>query len=141
MAAGIVYCCAVPDPCIVVLAAPAPPPVATAAPAQPLDKTGTRRAPRFKITGQVEVLLDGNAAVLVDLSTCGAQVVSPTILKPKQRVRMALTDDAGTLRFNALIAWASFEIPPKSGPRYRAGIDFVDANPVGVDAYCSRHRV
>ena len=58
----------------------------------------------------MSVLLDGNAARLVDLSEVGAQVVSSTVLKPNQRVRVALTDDHGALRFNAAVAWASFEI-------------------------------
>jgi hypothetical protein len=105
-----------------------------------LDQRGTRRAPRHRIRGKVEVLVDGNVAILVDLSTIGAQVVSPTILKPNQRVRMALNDDLGNVRFNAAVAWASFEIPPSSGPRYRAGLAFVDADAPAVDAFCIRHR-
>lgn len=108
--------------------------------APPLDQRGTRRAPRVRIAGHVEVLVDGNIAMLVDLSTIGAQVVSPTILKPNQRVRMALNDDLGNVRFNAAVAWASFEIPPSSGPRYRAGLAFVDADAHAVDAFCARHR-
>ncbi len=84
--------------------------------------------------------MDGNVAILGDLSTIGAQVVSPTILKPNQRVRMALNDDLGNVRFNAAVAWASFEIPPSSGPRYRAGLAFVDADAPAVDAFCIRHR-
>jgi hypothetical protein len=88
----------------------------------------------------MEVLVDGNQAVLVDLSTLGAQLVSATVLKPGQRVRMALFDAQGTVRFNAAVAWASFEIPPGSVPRYRAGIEFIDANAAGVDAYCTRHK-
>lgn len=110
-----------------------------AAPAPALDQRGTRRAPRYKIAGNVEVLIDGNSAVLIDLSSIGAQVVSPTILKPNQRIRMALSDEGGNVRFNASVAWASFEIPPKSGPRYRAGIEFVDAAANAVDAFRERH--
>ena len=83
-------------------------------------------------------MVDGNAATLVDLSTVGAQVVSPTMLKPNQRVRMALhRRRTARVRFNAAVAWASFEIPPKSGPRYRAGIEFVDADGAAVDAFCA----
>jgi hypothetical protein len=41
---------------------------------------------------------------------------------------------------NAAVAWAKFEIPPGSGPRYRAGLDFVDADHRAVDAYCARHK-
>jgi hypothetical protein len=106
----------------------------------PLDQKGTRRAPRYQIAHKLEVLVDGNPATLLDLSTCGAQVISPTILRPNQRVRMALSDDGGVLRFNATIAWAAFEIPRQIGPRYRAGIDFVDADPSAIDAFCARHR-
>ena len=111
-----------------------------ATPVQPLDQRGTRRAPRFRLPGEVEVLVDGNQAVLIDLSTLGAQLVSTTVLKPSQRIRMALFDAQGTVRFNAFVAWASFEIPADSVPRYRAGIEFIDANPAAVDAYCARHK-
>jgi hypothetical protein len=106
----------------------------------PLDQRGTRRAPRFRLKGPLDVVVDGNQAELVDLSTIGAQVVSATVLKPNQRVRMALTDEEGTVRFNASVAWASFEIPPGSGPRYRAGVQFIDANAPAVDSYCQRHK-
>jgi hypothetical protein len=89
---------------------------------------------------KVDILLDGNPSVLVDLSQVGAQVISPAALKPNQRVRLGLSDEKANLRFMGSVAWASFEIPPGSGPRYRAGIEFIGADPVAVDAYCSRHR-
>lgn len=107
----------------------------------PLDQIGTRRAERHKVDEFVEVLVDGNPASVVNLSTVGAQVVSPIVLKPNQRVRMTLSDGQGVLRFNAAVAWAAFEIPPNGGPRYRAGIEFLDASSVTVDAYAIRHRV
>lgn len=109
-------------------------------PVQLLDQRGTRRAPRFRLSGEMDVLVDGNQAALVDLSTLGAQLVSATVLKPSQRVRLAFFDAQGTVRFNASVAWASFEIPPESVPRYRAGLEFIDANPAAVDAYCARHK-
>jgi hypothetical protein len=111
-----------------------------AVPLPALDQRGTRRAMRFRMAGQVDVLIDGNAATLVDLSTVGAQVICATILKPNQRVRMALPDDAGTVRVRATVAWASFEIPPQSGPRYRAGVAFADVDVRAVGAFCERHR-
>jgi hypothetical protein len=116
-------------------AAAAPAPAAA-----PLDQRGTRRAPRFKIAAGVGVLIDGNATALIDLSSVGAQVVSTTVLKPNQRVRVGFTDEAGNLRFIASVAWAKFEIPSGSGPRYRAGLDFVDGNAQLIDAYCARHK-
>jgi hypothetical protein len=115
-------------------------PVVVAPPQPSLDQRGTRRAQRYRIAGEMTVLLDGNAARLVDLSEVGAQVVSPTVLKPNQRVRVALTDDHGALRFNGAIAWAAFEIPPQRGPHYRAGVSFVDADADAVGAFCMRHK-
>ena len=114
-------------------AAAAPAAVAEAPPAAaaPLDQRGTRRAPRHKIVDGVDVQIDGNPAALLDLSLVGAQVVSPTVLKPNQRVRFSLSDGTRPSRFSAAVAWASFEIP-KGAPRYRAGIEFFDADPATV---------
>jgi len=105
-----------------------------------IEFRGTRRAPRYRVAGTLDALVDGTQASLVDLSVIGAQVVSPIVLKPNQRVRMSLQDYAGAVRFNASVAWASFEIPPNSGPRYRAGLEFIDADAAAIDAYCSRHK-
>jgi len=112
---------------------------APATPQPPLDWHGTRRAPRTRIVDAVEVLIDGNPALLVDLSAVGAQVVSQAVLRPNQRVRMTLSDDAAVVRFNASVVWASFEIP-KATPRYRAGIEFTDADGAAVTAFGERHR-
>ena len=112
---------------------------AAPAPEQPLDQRGTRRAPRFRVNGHIDVLVDGTPASLIDISMVGAQVVSSVALKPNQRLRVALTDEGGDARFRAAVAWASFEISSK-GPRYRAGIEFLDANPKALDAYIARHK-
>ena len=55
--------------------------VAVDEPKPALDQKGTRRAPRIRIKDGVEVAVDGNPAALIDLSTVGAQVVSPTVLE------------------------------------------------------------
>jgi hypothetical protein len=95
---------------------------------------GTRRAQRYVISGNVDVLVDGNPAALVNISIVGAQVVSPSSLRPNQRVRMSLVDEARPIRFNGVVAWATFEMP-KEGPRYRAGINFYDAAPEMVTRF------
>jgi len=110
------------------------------APEQPLDQRGTRRAQRFKVAPTVKVRVDGKGVTLIDLSVVGAQVVSPTALKPDQRIEMALPDEVDVVLFNATVVWTSFEIPPNSGPRYRAGINFEDADASAVDAFCARHK-
>ena len=101
---------------------------ADALPAVQPDRTGTRRAERVAITKSVDVLIDGNPATLVNISIVGAQVLSPSLLRPNQRVRMSLVDEARPIRFNGVVAWAAFEMP-KEGPRYRAGVNFYDASP------------
>ncbi|HET8944242.1 MAG TPA: PilZ domain-containing protein, partial [Dehalococcoidia bacterium] len=85
----------------------------------------SRRAPRFRVAS-MHAIIDGNPALIIDISMIGAQVVSSTALRPNQRIRMSLEGDQG-LRFNAAVAWATFELPAE-GPRYRAGIHFHDAN-------------
>ncbi len=105
-----------------------------------LDQRGTRRAPRFKMADKTGISIDGNAGSIIDLSSIGAQVVSTAGLKPNQDLRLTLTDGSGNVRFNGKVAWASFEIPPNSGPRYRAGLEFVDADPAAVEAFCHRHK-
>ncbi|MBI2827703.1 MAG: PilZ domain-containing protein [Acidobacteria bacterium] len=105
----------------------------------PLDQRGTRRAPRVDIVDGVQVQIDGNPASLVNLSIVGAQVISPTILKPNQRVRVTLADSTRPMRIRAAVAWASFEIP-KGAPRYRAGIEFFDADPAAVMRFIEANK-
>jgi hypothetical protein len=119
---------------------PAPTPPSMPAPAAPLDQRGTRRAPRFTVVSGIEVTIDGKPATLINLSVVGAQVVSPTILKPNQRVRMTLQDPEGPIRCMAGVAWAAFEMP-KSGPVYRAGIEFFDAEAGNVDRFIEANKV
>jgi hypothetical protein len=102
--------------------------IAVAAPPAPPVQQDTRRVPRVAITKEIEVLIDGNPAILVNISVAGAQVTSPLALRPNQRVRMSLEEAERPVRFNGVVAWASFEMP-KDGPRYRAGISFYDASP------------
>jgi hypothetical protein len=104
-------------------------PVPAAQPTPQLDWKGTRRAPRFKIVQGVDVLIDGNPATLMDLSVIGAMVVSPTTLKPNQRIRMSLPQEPRPIRFSAGVAWAAFEMPKGNpAPHYKAGIEFFDAD-------------
>jgi hypothetical protein len=108
---------------------------------QPLDQRGTRRAARYRMAGTASVLVDGRAATLLDLSTIGAQVVSPGVLKPNQRVQMGLGGEGAAVRFNGIVAWTSFEMPASGPSRYRGGIAFEDADAAAVDAFCIRHRL
>jgi hypothetical protein len=116
-------------------------PDAPAAPRQ-LDWHGTRRAARYRIRQGVEIQLDGNPASLVDLSVMGAQVISATILRPNQRVRISVPTDDFVMRFRGAVAWAKFELPkPTEPPRYRAGVEFNDADSAAMDEYCTKHKL
>ena len=53
---------------------------------------------------------------------------------------MTLNDEVGQARFNASVAWTAFENPSSGSPRFRAGINFEDADPAAVDAFCARHK-
>jgi hypothetical protein len=110
-------------------------------PAPRLDWHGTRRAPRHRVRSGVEIQLDGNPASVIDLSTTGAQVLSTTILRPNQKVRVSIPHDDFVMRFRGAIAWAKFELPQASAaPRYRAGIEFTDADSAAVDAFCNKNK-
>lgn len=130
---------------------PAPAAVATAAggaasavEAPPrLDWHGTRRAPRFRARGGLEIQLDGNPVQVVDMSIIGAQVLSPSIVRPDQRVRVTLPNEHGMLRLRATIAWARFELPRRAGdpgPHYRAGVEFLDADPAALERFCEDNK-
>ncbi len=106
-----------------------------------LDVKGTRRAPRIRIKDGVEVAVDGNPAALVDLSAVGVQVVSPTVLKPNQRVRVAIGEGKAAIKCNGAVAWAAFEMPKGMPTRYRAGIDFGNtADAPAVDSFAKKHK-
>lgn len=110
-------------------------------PTDTIDQRGTRRVPRIKIGEKVLAVVDKARAAVVDLSTLGAQVISPTPLKPNQRVRMALNDPVATVEFEATVAWAAVHTPPSGATRYRAGLEFVAADPAGVEAFITRHKI
>jgi len=107
-----------------------------------LDWHGTRRAPRHPVRTGVEMQLDGNPANVVDLSAVGAQVISPTDLRPNQKVRISLPFDEFVMRFRGAIAWAKFELPktPAKGPQYRAGVEFTDGDAAAIEKFCSQNK-
>ena len=110
-------------------AAPTQPTPATAGGAPHLDWRGTRRHPRFRMKDGIVAQIDGKDATIVDLSEGGAHVVSASVLRPNQKVRISLPLEPDA-KLRATVAWASFELPKgSSGPRYRAGIEFSESDP------------
>jgi len=117
-------------------------PVATEDAPKALDWHGTRRALRFRVKPGVELHLDGNPAAVIDLSTTGAQVISPTVLRPNQKVRITIPLEDLQMRFRGAIAWAKFELPkpPVKAPQYRAGVEFTDADAAAIDNFTNRNK-
>jgi hypothetical protein len=95
-----------------------------------------------RVRAGVELQLDGNPAAVIDLSTVGAQVISPTVLRPNQKVRISLPNDDFLLRFRGAVAWAKFELPkpPMKAPQYRAGVEFTDGDAAAIDSVINRNR-
>jgi len=116
--------------------------VATEEAPRPLDWHGTRRAPRYRVREGVEMQLDGNPALVIDLSAFGAQVTSPTVLRPNQKVRISLPSEDYVMRFRGSIAWAKFELPrvPDAAPQYRAGVEFTDSDPSAIEGFCDKNK-
>jgi len=114
----------------------APPPAADAYAAR-LD---TRRAPRFLVMSTVQAVVESSMASLIDLSVLGAQVLSEPVLRPNQKIKVALPDESGTMRVTAHIAWSMYERPTHAiDPYYRAGLEFTDAAQQALEDYCRRH--
>jgi hypothetical protein len=116
---------------------PMPEPLAGAAapretqPAPVVFAGAAREVDRIKIRSGVEVSVDGTTGQLIDLSTLGAQVVSPKSIRPQQLVRVVLQGVNGPLTCKGRIVWARFE---KSG-MYRAGIRFSEGDPAALQTF------
>ena len=104
----------------------------------PLDRCGTRQVTRFPMRGHVKVLANGEPSQLVNLSMTGAQVLTPSRLRPEQSVRLTLHDESAETRLNGVVAWAVAE-PAGAAVRYRAGVALTDPDPHILEAFCSRH--
>ena len=112
-----------------------------AEPHRPLDWHGTRRAERHRLKSGVEIQLDGNAVSVIDLSVVGAQVLSNTILRPNQKVRVTIPQDDTLVRCRGAVAWAKLELPqPSSSPIYRAGVEFIDVDKDFVAEFTRLYR-
>ena len=108
---------------------------------------GTGAAPR---EDQTLIIRDGNIAAIGSFASTpvleGAHTIDLTAAQvasigANQQVSVILEDDAAAISFNAKVAWTSFEIQAGSGPRYRAGMEFIDADAEQVEAYCTRQKI
>jgi hypothetical protein len=102
----------------------------------PLPDQPARTASRHAFTDEVQILIDNGSAVLVDLSTSGAQVVSPTSLKPNRVVTLQLPSDAGQIECRGKIVWARLDPSFAAGSLwYRAGVCFTGVDVPALEAF------
>lgn len=100
----------------------------------------TRRAPRFLVRDRLDVMVESGHASLVDMSVLGAQIVSVPALRPRQKLKVDLTDTGDALSVTAHVAWSTFEKPQsKAEPHYRVGLEFTGAAQQALEAYRQRH--
>jgi chromosome segregation ATPase len=107
----------------------ADPPVAAAAPG----------ASRVAFREELEVLVDGSPATLVDLSITGAQVISHAAMKPNRMVRLQLPGDGTPITCKGRIVWARLEAGPTSVLHYRAGLVFTAVDEQAVETFLAQH--
>jgi hypothetical protein len=106
----------------------------------PLDYCGTRRAPRFVVGEDVNVVVNGERGRLINVSATGAQLVAPVRMRPQEPLRLALVDDAAEVRLRGVVAWSVVETA-RDALHYRAGVEFVNADTLTLDEFCVRHVV
>jgi chromosome segregation ATPase len=98
-----------------------------------------RRASRQAFQQDVQVLIDGSPATLVDLSISGAQVVSHTALKPNRMVRVQLPAEDNPITCKGKIVWARLEAGSTTGLRYRAGVFFTGVDERAVEKFLAEY--
>lgn len=115
---------------------------ATAVPGDPLppDYLGSRQSRRYRLAARVKARLGGAPTTLIDLSDGGAQVVGTKVLRPNQLAQLEISCDADVVGGAACVVWAFFEPMGTGAPRYRAGLQFVDADPELVEVLCWFHE-
>jgi len=100
----------------------------------------TRRAPRFAVVDPATAVVDGKEMNLVDVSSLGAQVISDPVLRPKQRIKVTITEDQAVIQFVARVAWSVYEkLKDKPTAHYRAGLEFDESTQKAIEDFCKRH--
>jgi hypothetical protein len=97
-----------------------------------------RAAKRVQFNSETDIQIDGTPGKLVDLSLTGAQVLTPTAMKPHCLIKVALPMGDTSLSCNAKVMWSRLE--PRSGKLwYRAGVSFTSADQAALQAFLGDH--
>ena len=100
-----------------------------------------RQARRLKMREGIEVVLDGSSSSLVDLSSIGAQILSPLALRPNRVVKLTLRGGESALAGKVRVMWARFEPQGPVAAQYRVGVKFTDVERNAVDDFMAKHGI
>ena len=107
--------------------------------AAPVRYSQARQAPRVKSKDGLDLTVDGAQSALVDVSSMGAQILSPVAMKPNRTLRMLLRAGEQALTCKARVIWARFEQPRGAvAARYRVGVKFTEIEEGAVDDFLAR---
>lgn len=102
----------------------------------PPSEQAARRATRYRFPAALDVQIDGDPAVLVDLSVGGAQVISARELEVNHLATLTLTSDETPTSCEGRIVWSWLEPHVKGRPSsYRAGISFTGADEAAIEVF------
>jgi chemotaxis protein histidine kinase CheA len=109
---------------------------------QPDAFSPARQARRLKVQKGIDVTLDGAESSLVDLSSIGAQILSPLAMPPNRLVKMTLRTKDASLACKGRVIWARFEQPRgTAAARYRVGVKFTDIEEKALEGLMKRHGI
>ena len=108
--------------------------------APPASGRPTRAATRYHMAAEVKVDIDGDVGLLVDLSTSGAQMLSPVPIEEGKDVQLRLLSDEMPATCRGRIVWTRLEPKSSTQPfRYRAGVLFTRVDLSAVEAFIIRY--
>ena len=108
----------------------------------PLSDLAGQRARRYTFPPRTRVHLGKEAAVLVDVSVTGAQVICATSPEVGKIVTVTLPSDEAPCFCEGRLLWAQREQSAKNRPfRYRVGLVFTALDEASLRAYIDRHSI
>jgi hypothetical protein len=120
-------------------ASPAAQPADVARPDHAAEKpvySQARQARRVKKQEGLDLTVDGAESSLVDVSSSGAQILSPTAMRPNRVLRLMLKAGERALECKGRVMWARFEQGRgTAAAHYRVGVKFTDVDQKTVEAF------
>lgn len=85
-------------------------------------------APRFNLPAEQVVRANDLTAQLVNVSVTGAQILSPTRIRPNQHLNLVLDYEGASLQLAGVVVWSKLELRHGT-EQYRAGLNFSVPSP------------